>query len=117
MSATGLDVFDKTIQATNVWLNEIMEAIGRDRQVSWPVLGAVLRAVRDRIPVELAAHLGSHSPGRTDLRRGLVPNTQGPRIGLRPPEPHGCVHRPQTPVPPTSRRLMSAPLGWTRQRY
>jgi hypothetical protein len=23
MSATGLDVFDKTVQTTNVWLNEI----------------------------------------------------------------------------------------------
>ena len=24
MSATGLDVFDKTLQTTNAWLNEIM---------------------------------------------------------------------------------------------
>ena len=62
MSATGLDVFDKTLQTTNTWLNEIMEAIGPDRQVAWHVLGAVLRAVRDRVPLELAAHLGAQLP-------------------------------------------------------
>jgi hypothetical protein len=36
MSATGLDVFDKTLQTTNTWLSELMrdEAIGPDRQVA-----------------------------------------------------------------------------------
>jgi uncharacterized protein (DUF2267 family) len=62
MSATGLDVFDKTLQTTNVWLNEIMEATGPDRQVAWHALGAVLRTIRDRIPVDLAAHLGAELP-------------------------------------------------------
>ena len=28
MSATGLDVFDKTLQTTNIWLKEIAEEIG-----------------------------------------------------------------------------------------
>jgi uncharacterized protein (DUF2267 family) len=32
MSATGLDVFDKTVQTTNIWLKEIMEVVGPDRQ-------------------------------------------------------------------------------------
>ena len=64
MSATGLDVFDKTLQTTNTWLKRMMdaEAIGPDRQVAWHVLGAVLRALRDRVPLELAAHLGSQLP-------------------------------------------------------
>jgi uncharacterized protein (DUF2267 family) len=80
MSATGLDVFDKTLQTTHIWLDELMAEIGPDRQVAWHVLGAVLRAVRDRIPLELAVHLGSqlpllvrgiyydqwHAPGRMD---------------------------------------------------
>ncbi len=80
MSASGLDVFDKTLQTTHIWLNELMEELGPDRQVAWHVLGAVLRAVRDRIPLELAVHLGSqlpllvrglyydqwHAPGRMD---------------------------------------------------
>jgi uncharacterized protein (DUF2267 family) len=62
MSATGLDVFDKTIQTANIWLDEIMEEIGPDRRVAWHVLGVVLRTVRDRIPLGLAAHLGSQLP-------------------------------------------------------
>ena len=35
MSATGLDVFDKTLQTTNIWLDEIMAKLGPDRQVAW----------------------------------------------------------------------------------
>src|SRR3954464_3553354 len=62
MSATGLDVFDKTLQTTLTWLNEIMEVTGPDRQVAWHVLGAVLRTVRDRVPLDLAVHLGSQLP-------------------------------------------------------
>jgi uncharacterized protein (DUF2267 family) len=62
MSATGLDVFDKTLQTTHIWLDELTAEIGPDRRVAWHVLGAVLRAVRDRIPLELAVHLGSQLP-------------------------------------------------------
>lgn len=80
MSANGLDVFDKTLQTTHTWLDELMAEIGPDRQVAWHTLGVVLRALRDRIPLELAVHLGSqlpllirgiyydqwHAPGRMD---------------------------------------------------
>ena len=62
MSATGLDVFDKTLQTTNIWLNEIMERIGPDRQAAWKVLSTVLHKLRDRLPVELAAHFGAQLP-------------------------------------------------------
>ena len=62
MSATGLDVFDKTLQTTHVWLGEIMDRLGEDRQLAWKALSAVLRVLRDRLPVELAAHLGSQLP-------------------------------------------------------
>jgi uncharacterized protein (DUF2267 family) len=62
MSATGLDVFDKTIQVTNIWLNEIMTDHGPDRQVAWHVLSSVLHALRDRLPVDLSAHLGAQLP-------------------------------------------------------
>lgn len=63
MAATGLDVFDKTLQTTNIWLDEIMqEVVGPDRQVAWHTLGAVLRTLRDRIPRGLSAHLGSQLP-------------------------------------------------------
>ena len=59
MSATGLDVFDKTLQTTHIWLNDITEVIGPDKQVAWHVLGAVLRTLRDRVPLQVAAHLGA----------------------------------------------------------
>jgi uncharacterized protein (DUF2267 family)/osmotically-inducible protein OsmY len=62
MSATGLDVFDKTLHITHIWLDELMAEIGPDRHLAWHVLGVVLRAVRDRIPLELAVHLGSQLP-------------------------------------------------------
>jgi uncharacterized protein (DUF2267 family) len=62
MSSTGLDVFDKTLQTTHIWLDELMQVIGPDRHVAWHVLGAVLRAIRDRVPLGLAAHLGSQLP-------------------------------------------------------
>ncbi|HYC73986.1 DUF2267 domain-containing protein [Brevundimonas sp.] len=62
MSANGLDVFDKTLQTTHIWLNEITEVIGPDRQLAWKVLSVVLHKLRDRLPVDLAAHLGAQLP-------------------------------------------------------
>lgn len=62
MSANGLPVFDKTVQTTNIWLDQIMERLGPDRQVAWKVLGTVLHKLRDRLPVEAAAHLGAQLP-------------------------------------------------------
>jgi uncharacterized protein (DUF2267 family) len=62
MSATGLDVFDTTLQKTHIMLDEVMGAIGRDRRAAWHVLGAVLRAVRDRVPIALGAHLSAQLP-------------------------------------------------------
>lgn len=62
MSVNGLDVFDKTIQQTNVWLDEIMEDVGPDRKLAWHVLGGVLRTLRDRLQPELALHVSAQLP-------------------------------------------------------
>ena len=62
MSANGLEVFDRTVQVTNVWLDEIMEATGTERRAAWQVLGAVLRAIRDQLPVDHSAHLSAQLP-------------------------------------------------------
>ncbi|MBM0169176.1 DUF2267 domain-containing protein [Altererythrobacter sp. C41] len=62
MSANGLEVFDKTLQTTNIWLDQIMERLGPDRQVAWKALSTVLHKLRDRLPVEEAAHLGAQLP-------------------------------------------------------
>ncbi len=45
-----------------------MEVLGPGRQIAWHTLGAVLRTLRDRLPLGLAAHLGSQLP---ILVRGL----------------------------------------------
>ncbi len=62
MSSTGLEVFDKTIQTTNSWLNEIGEDLGPDRQRCYNALRAVLFALRDRLTVEEAADLSAQLP-------------------------------------------------------
>jgi uncharacterized protein (DUF2267 family) len=82
MSATGLDVFDKSLQTTNIWLDEVMADIGPDRQVAWHVLGAVLRALRDRVPAPLAAHLGAQLPliVRGAYYDGYHPNAEPMRL-------------------------------------
>jgi uncharacterized protein (DUF2267 family) len=62
MSATGLDVFDKTLHTTNIWLGEMMDDLGPDRHVAWHALSAVLPTLRDRIPLDLAAHVRAELP-------------------------------------------------------
>ncbi|QND28240.1 DUF2267 domain-containing protein [Sinorhizobium meliloti] len=39
-----------------------MAELSPDRQIAWHVLGAVLRALRDRLPVDLSIPLGSQLP-------------------------------------------------------
>jgi uncharacterized protein (DUF2267 family) len=62
MASTGLEVFDRTLHITHIWLDEIMAEIGPDRQRAWHALSAVLRTLRDRVPLELAVHLGAQLP-------------------------------------------------------
>ena len=62
MSATGLQVFDDTLHKTNIWLNEVMEEVGPDRQRAYHALRAVLHTLRDRLSTEEAAHLSAQLP-------------------------------------------------------
>jgi uncharacterized protein (DUF2267 family) len=63
MSMTGLDVFDRTLQETNVGLKELMEDLHcDDRQKAYLALRAVLHALRDRLPVHEAVQLGAQLP-------------------------------------------------------
>jgi uncharacterized protein (DUF2267 family) len=69
MSATGLEVFDRTIQLTNIWLDDIMRELGwTDRQKAFHALRIVLQTLRDRLPVNDASHFAAQLPM---LIRGL----------------------------------------------
>jgi uncharacterized protein (DUF2267 family) len=60
---SGLPVFDKTIQETNLWLKELMDRLEiNDRQMAYALLRATLHAVRDRIGPQSACHLGAQLP-------------------------------------------------------
>lgn len=62
MSTTILPLFDKSLQATAIWLEEIQNDIGPDRAFAWRVLSVVLQQLRDHLPLELSAHLGAQLP-------------------------------------------------------
>src|SRR5207237_7826122 len=62
MSANGLETFDRSIHATNLWLKEISKAIGVDRRMAWRALAVVLRALRDRLTCEETAHPPAQLP-------------------------------------------------------
>ncbi len=63
MTATGLDVFDKTVQTSNIWLDDIMAEMGwGDRHKAYTALRTVLHTLRDRLPVDNVAHFGAQLP-------------------------------------------------------
>ena len=69
MTATGLDVFDSTVQKTNTWLNDLMQVTGWvDRRTAYRALRATLHALRDRLIVDEVAQLSAQLPM---LIRGL----------------------------------------------
>lgn len=63
MSTTGLSVFDKTLQATHLWLNELSQELNwNNKHKSFQVLRITLHALRDRLSVEQASKLSSQLP-------------------------------------------------------
>ena len=60
---TKAAVLDTSVQRTHEWLREISEELGFDNErAAYAALRATLHAVRDRLPVELVAHLGAELP-------------------------------------------------------
>ena len=63
MSATGVTTLDHTVQETIVWLKAVEEELQLDsRQQAYNALRAVLHALRDRVPPEVAIELGAQLP-------------------------------------------------------
>src|SRR5690606_13115541 len=63
MSTTGFDIFDRTVQKTNVLLKELGEALHmEDTHDAYLSLRAVLHALRDRLHPAEAAQLAAQLP-------------------------------------------------------
>jgi uncharacterized protein (DUF2267 family) len=63
MSQTGLAAFDRTVQVTNVWLDDLMERTGwTDRHRAYHALSAVLHALRDHLTIDEVVTLGAQLP-------------------------------------------------------
>ncbi|MDX2215000.1 MAG: DUF2267 domain-containing protein [Oculatellaceae cyanobacterium bins.114] len=60
---TGLDVFDKTTQQTQLWINDVAAELGwDDPHKTFQVLRATLHVLRDRLTIGEAAHFGAELP-------------------------------------------------------
>ncbi|MEK0446054.1 MAG: hypothetical protein RLZZ399_1375 [Verrucomicrobiota bacterium] len=68
MSAQHLEVFDTTIHKTHQWIDALADEVHLDPHAAYQVLRAVLQTLRDRLPVQEAAHFGAQLPM---LVRGL----------------------------------------------
>jgi uncharacterized protein (DUF2267 family) len=63
MKLTGLDVFDSTIQRSNVWLKDLMQELNwSDHRKTYLAFRSVLHTVRDHLPVRDAIHFGRYLP-------------------------------------------------------
>lgn len=59
----GVDAFEKTIEKTNAWLDELVILTGFDeRERAYKLLRAVLHAVRDRLPPAEVLDLAAQMP-------------------------------------------------------
>jgi uncharacterized protein (DUF2267 family) len=67
--STGLDVFDRSTQKTNLWLKALERRLGSDdRQYAYRVLRGYFHVLRDRLTVDEASHLAAQLP---HLLRGV----------------------------------------------
>jgi uncharacterized protein (DUF2267 family) len=64
MSMTGLEVFDSTVHKTNSWLTDLNQVLQwpPEKHKAYLALRVTLHALRDRLTVEEAAHLGAQLP-------------------------------------------------------
>ncbi len=129
MSATGLEVFDRTLQTTHIWLDEIIEDLGTDRHTAWHVLGAVIRSLRDRLPLNLSAHLAAGlpllvrglyfdqwQPGRENLKsRALSEFLEHVSDGLAGTKPIGSVDAAKAVFAVLERHLDKGQIDKVRQ--
>jgi uncharacterized protein (DUF2267 family) len=63
MSATGVSVFDTTLQKTNRWLNDLMQLLDwQDKNKAYHAMRATLHVLRDRLTIDEVAQLAAQLP-------------------------------------------------------
>ena len=63
MIATGVSVFDSTVQTTNIRLDDLMQKLDwSDRHRAYAALRSVLHALRDRLPTDEVAQFSAQLP-------------------------------------------------------
>ena len=63
MTLTHLDILDRSVEKTCVWIDDLAEELGTDdRQHAYRVLRAFLHSLRDHISVNEAAQLAAQLP-------------------------------------------------------
>lgn len=64
MDGTDVAALRRSAEKTEQWLRELADELGRpgDRRYAFRVLRAFLHALRDRLTVDAAAHLGAQLP-------------------------------------------------------
>ncbi len=63
MESTGIPELDRTLNRLDTWLHAVMAEMGTDkREEAYAALHATMRALRDRLPVDEAAHLAAQLP-------------------------------------------------------
>jgi uncharacterized protein (DUF2267 family) len=63
MSVVEPSIIEHSVEKTHIWLKDLAEQLGvEDRQYAFRVLRAVLHALRDRAPVDVAAQLAAELP-------------------------------------------------------
>jgi uncharacterized protein (DUF2267 family) len=63
MSTTNHELFSNTLQKTHLWLKNLAEELRwEDQHQAYLALRATLHALRDRLTVEEATHLGAQLP-------------------------------------------------------
>jgi uncharacterized protein (DUF2267 family) len=60
--ATEIPALERSLHETHVWLNEIEETLGGDKQRAYHAMRAVLHALRDRLSPDEAADFAAQLP-------------------------------------------------------
>jgi len=68
MNHQGIQVIDTTVQKTHEWISAVAELSHLEKNDAYKALRAVLQTLRDRLPVDVSAHLSAQLPM---LIRGL----------------------------------------------